>query len=92
MEPPRAEDSPPPSMAVAMQDRQTVRPDLAARPDMADRGEYLILLSASSVFLLGMLAFLGYIYLDPVRERLYQAVLNKERKPLRRGSHTKLRS
>ena len=74
MEPPRAKDSPPPSVAVAMQDRQTVRPDLAAypaaRPDMADRGEYLFFLTASRVFLLGMLAFLGYIYLDPVRERL----------------------
>ena len=83
MEPPRAEDSPPSSVAVAMQERQTVRPDLAAylraRPDMADRAEYLFFLTTSRVFLLGMLAFLGYIYLDPVRERLYQAVLNQER-------------
>ena len=46
---------------------------------MADRAEYLFFLTASMVFLLGMLAFLGYIYLDPLRERLYQAVLNKER-------------
>ncbi|MGB8990596.1 MAG: hypothetical protein WCD80_00925 [Desulfobaccales bacterium] len=51
---------------------------LGAKPDMADRAEYLFFLTASSVFLLGILAFLGYIYLDPVRERLYQVVLNKE--------------
>lgn len=52
---------------------------LGARPDMADRDEYLFFLTASIVFLLGMLAFLGYIYLDPVRQRLYQAVLDRER-------------
>jgi uncharacterized membrane protein YdjX (TVP38/TMEM64 family) len=52
---------------------------LGARPDMADRAEYLFFLVASMVFLLGVLAFLGYIYLDPLRERLYQLVLNKER-------------
>jgi len=52
---------------------------LGARPDMPDRSEYLFFLTASMVFLLGMLAFLGYIYLDPVREQLYQMVLNKDR-------------
>jgi uncharacterized membrane protein YdjX (TVP38/TMEM64 family) len=52
---------------------------LGVRPDMADRTEYLVFLAASMVFLLGILAFLGYIYLDPLRERLYQLVLNKER-------------
>jgi uncharacterized membrane protein YdjX (TVP38/TMEM64 family) len=52
---------------------------LGARPDMADRAEYLFFLIASMVFLLGILAFLGYIYLDPLRERLYHLVLNKER-------------
>jgi uncharacterized membrane protein YdjX (TVP38/TMEM64 family) len=52
---------------------------LGARPDMADREEYLFFLTASIVFLLGGLAFLGYIYLDPVRERLYQIVLDRER-------------
>lgn len=50
-----------------------------ARPDMADRSEYLFFLTASIVFLLGIVAFLGYIYLDPVRQQLYQMVLNKER-------------
>jgi uncharacterized membrane protein YdjX (TVP38/TMEM64 family) len=48
-------------------------------PDMPDREEYLFFLTASIVFLLGMLAFLGYIYLDPVRKQLYQMVLDKER-------------
>jgi uncharacterized membrane protein YdjX (TVP38/TMEM64 family) len=52
---------------------------LGARADMADRAEYLWFLTFSLVFLLGILAFLGYIYLDPLRERLYQLVLNKER-------------
>lgn len=52
---------------------------LGARPDMADRAEYLFFLAASMVFLLGILAFLGYIYLDPLQERLYHLVLNKER-------------
>jgi uncharacterized membrane protein YdjX (TVP38/TMEM64 family) len=52
---------------------------LGARPDMADRNEYLFFLTASSVFLLGILAFLGYIYLDPVRHRLYQIILDRER-------------
>jgi uncharacterized membrane protein YdjX (TVP38/TMEM64 family) len=83
MEPPRPEDSPSSLVAVASKERQTVRSELAeflgARPDMADRAEYLFFLTASIVFLLGVLAFLGYIYLDPLRERLYQAVLNKER-------------
>ena len=70
-------------MGTSYKERQTARSELAeylgARPDMADRAEYLFFLSASSVFLLGMLAFLGYIYLDPLRERLYQVVLNQER-------------
>jgi uncharacterized membrane protein YdjX (TVP38/TMEM64 family) len=52
---------------------------LGARPDMPDRAEYLFFLTASIVFLLGMLALLGYIYLDPVRERLYRIVLDGER-------------
>lgn len=52
---------------------------LGARPDMADRDEYLFFLTVSSVFLLGILAFLGYIYLDPLRERLYQVILDRER-------------
>jgi uncharacterized membrane protein YdjX (TVP38/TMEM64 family) len=52
---------------------------LGAHPDMADRAEYLFFLTASILFLLGMLAILGYIYLDPVRERLYQIVLDRER-------------
>jgi uncharacterized membrane protein YdjX (TVP38/TMEM64 family) len=46
---------------------------------MPDRGEYLFFLTASIVFLLGMLALLGYIYLDPLRERLYRLVLDGER-------------
>ncbi len=50
-----------------------------ARPDMADRDEYLFFLTAAIVFLLGILAFLGYIYLDPLRERLYQVILDRER-------------
>jgi uncharacterized membrane protein YdjX (TVP38/TMEM64 family) len=52
---------------------------LGARPDMPDRNEYLFFLTASIVFVLGVLAFLGYIYLDPVRERLYQIILDRER-------------
>jgi uncharacterized membrane protein YdjX (TVP38/TMEM64 family) len=52
---------------------------LGAKPDMADRDEYLLFLTLSIVFLLGMLAFLGYIYLDPVRKRLYQVILDRER-------------
>ncbi len=52
---------------------------LGARPGMADRAEYLFFLSASLIFLLGILALVGYIYLDPVRERLYEAVLNRDR-------------
>ncbi len=52
---------------------------LGVRPDMPDRTEYLVFLTASMIFLLGILAFLGYIYLDPLRERLYHLVLNKER-------------
>ena len=52
---------------------------LGARPDMADRDEYLFFLTASMVFSLGVLGFLGYIYPDPVRERLYQIVLDRER-------------
>jgi uncharacterized membrane protein YdjX (TVP38/TMEM64 family) len=50
-----------------------------AKPDMADRDEYVFFLAASIVFLLGILAFLGYIYLDPLRERLYQVILDRER-------------
>jgi uncharacterized membrane protein YdjX (TVP38/TMEM64 family) len=52
---------------------------LGARPDMADRDEYLFFLTAFIVFLLGILAFLGYIYLDPIRKRLYQIALDRER-------------
>ncbi len=52
---------------------------LGARPGMADRAEYLFFLSASLIFLLGILALVGYIYLDPVRERLYEAVLSRDR-------------
>jgi uncharacterized membrane protein YdjX (TVP38/TMEM64 family) len=52
---------------------------LGARPDMPDRTEYLFFLGISGIFLLGMLAWLGYIYLEPVRERLYQLVLERER-------------
>jgi hypothetical protein len=43
---------------------------LGARPDRPDEAEYLEFLTASCIFLLGMLAFLGYIYLVPRRERL----------------------
>ncbi len=72
-----------PAHAATPPEPETLISDLAlylgARPDMPDRSEYLFFLTASLVFLLGMLAFLGYIYLDPVRERLYQMVLNKER-------------
>ncbi|HZE21543.1 MAG TPA: VTT domain-containing protein, partial [Desulfobaccales bacterium] len=52
---------------------------LGARADMADRAEYLFFLTVSMVFVLGILLYLGYIYLDPLRERLYQLVLNRER-------------
>ncbi|MFA5111060.1 MAG: VTT domain-containing protein [Desulfobaccales bacterium] len=52
---------------------------LGARPGMADRAEYLFFLAASMIFVMGILALVGYIYLDPVRERLYEAILNKER-------------
>jgi uncharacterized membrane protein YdjX (TVP38/TMEM64 family) len=45
---------------------------------MPDRAEYLFFLTVSIVFLLGMLVLLGYIYLDPLRERLYRLVLGGE--------------
>ena len=43
---------------------------LGARPDRPERAEYLFFITVSCIFLLGMLAFLGYIYLIPRRERL----------------------
>ena len=43
---------------------------LGARPDRPDRAEYLFFITASCIFLLGILAFLGYIYLVLRRERL----------------------
>jgi uncharacterized membrane protein YdjX (TVP38/TMEM64 family) len=81
MEPPRSADnpeaiaaSPPPSHYLA-----DLATHLGARPDMPNRGEYLFFLTASIVFLLGVLALLGYVYLDPVRERFYHLVLDRER-------------
>ena len=44
---------------------------LGARPELPDRAASLFFFTGSGVFLLGMLALLGYIYLDPVRKRLY---------------------
>ncbi len=52
---------------------------LGARPDMPDRREYLFFLSASAVVFLGTLAFLGYLFLEPVRQDLYQAILEPKR-------------
>ena len=43
---------------------------LGARPDVPGRADYLLFLTVSGIFLLGMLAFLRYSNLDPVRERL----------------------
>ena len=40
---------------------------LGARPDMPNRKEYLCFLTASVVFILGTLGFLGYIYLELLR-------------------------
>ena len=48
----------------------TMAADLVARPDRPDRAEYLFFITGPCIFLLGMLAFLGYIYLVPRRERL----------------------
>jgi uncharacterized membrane protein YdjX (TVP38/TMEM64 family) len=75
MDNPATTDVPPQSEP----DRSDLAVYLGTRPGMADRDEYLFFLFASIVFLLGILAFLGYIYLDPVRERLYQIVLDRER-------------
>ena len=52
--------------------RQHGRPAayLGARPDVPGRADYLLFLTVSGIFLLGMLAFLRYINLDPVRERV----------------------
>jgi uncharacterized membrane protein YdjX (TVP38/TMEM64 family) len=81
MEPPRSADnpeaipaSPPPGHYLA-----DLAAHLGARPDMPDRGEYLFFLTASIVFFLGIIALLGYVYLEPVRERLYHLVLDRER-------------
>ena len=49
---------------------------LGARPDMPNRNEYLCFLTASVVFILGTLGFLGYIYLEPLRRNMAQAVLS----------------
>ncbi len=81
MEPPRPPD-PPEATATSPPHRHNLsalEAFLGARPDMPDRGEYLFFLTVSLVFLLGMLAVLGYIYLDPVLERLYQVILDRER-------------
>jgi len=81
MEPPRSADSPEAIAASPPPGHYLTHlaTHLGARPDMPDRAEYLFFLTASIVFLLGMLALLGYIYLDPVRERLFQVVLDRER-------------
>jgi uncharacterized membrane protein YdjX (TVP38/TMEM64 family) len=52
---------------------------LGARPDMPNRNEYLCFLTASVVFILGTLGFLGYIYLEPLRWDMAQAILEPER-------------
>jgi uncharacterized membrane protein YdjX (TVP38/TMEM64 family) len=52
---------------------------LGAGPDMPNRKEYLFFLTASVIFVLGTLGFLGYIYLDPLRRNLVLAVLEPER-------------
>jgi uncharacterized membrane protein YdjX (TVP38/TMEM64 family) len=52
---------------------------LGARPDMPDRRAYLFFLAVSVLVSLGMLAYVGYIFLEPVRRHLYQAVLEPER-------------
>ena len=46
---------------------------------MPNRKEYLCFLTASVVFILGTLGFLGYIYLEPLRRNLALAVLEPER-------------
>jgi hypothetical protein len=43
---------------------------LGVRLELPDRAASLFFFIACSDFLLGMWAFLGYSYLDPVRERL----------------------
>jgi uncharacterized membrane protein YdjX (TVP38/TMEM64 family) len=81
VEPPPAVDSP--TMAAAAPGHRHHLSEMAellgAHPDMADRAEYLFFFTATTVFILGGLLWLGYIYLDPVRERLYQLILDKER-------------
>jgi uncharacterized membrane protein YdjX (TVP38/TMEM64 family) len=50
-----------------------------ARPDMPNRREYLFFLAASVIFILATLAWLGYIYLEPVRQALATAYLEPEK-------------
>jgi uncharacterized membrane protein YdjX (TVP38/TMEM64 family) len=52
---------------------------LGARPDMPNRREYLFFLLASAIFILGTVGWLGYIYLEPVRQGLVTAFLEPEK-------------
>jgi len=52
---------------------------LGARPDMPDRAEYLFFLAASGVVLLVILALVGYAFLAPLRQELYNTILNPVR-------------
>jgi uncharacterized membrane protein YdjX (TVP38/TMEM64 family) len=81
MEPPRLPDSLEVSTSVREgEDKQvSLTILLGARPDMPDRSEYLLFLTASGIVLLLTLAFLGYIFLEPVRRDLYDTVLEPER-------------
>jgi len=52
---------------------------LGAGAEMPTRREYLLFLTASILFILIVLVILVYIYLEPVRYRLHQTILEPER-------------
>jgi uncharacterized membrane protein YdjX (TVP38/TMEM64 family) len=52
---------------------------LGAEPGMPNRQEYLFFLAASTLFILGVLGALVYIYLEPIRQHLYRTILDPER-------------
>ncbi len=51
---------------------------LGASPQMADRREYVFFLTTSLLYLLGLLAVLGYIFLGPIWAKYYPVITDKE--------------
>jgi uncharacterized membrane protein YdjX (TVP38/TMEM64 family) len=52
---------------------------LGAGAQMADRNEYLFFLTLSVLFLLGLLATVGYLLLGPLWARMYPILTNKDK-------------